>query len=424
MAGITSRLKHAWNAFTGQTESDRTADYGEYVSTYSGRPDRPTPRFQNERSIISAIYNRIAIDVASADIRHIKLDENERFLENVDSNLNNCFRVEANIDQGARHFVRDIVHTLFDEGCIALVPIDVTLNPNQTAGWDVLTMRIGIITSWYPDHVRVSVFNQQKQRREEIRLAKKYVAIIENPFYTVMNEPNSTLQRLLRKLYLLDVVDEATSSGKLDLIIQLPYVVKSESRRTQAEQRRTDIEWQLKGSKYGIAYTDGTEKIVQLNRPTENKLLEQISYLFDLLYSQLGITKEIMDGTADEAAMINYFNRTVAPVLEAIVEAMRRTFLTKTARTQGQWVDYYRDPFKFVPISTIAEIADKFTRNEIASSNEIRTSIGWKPSKDPKADKLENSNMPAPSELALRKRQPIEEGDSQNGSSTRYRQEA
>jgi len=422
MAGITSRLKHAWNAFTGQPENEQYRDIGEYVSTYSGRPDRPTPRFQNERSIISAIYNRIALDAASADIRHIRRDNDERYEEDIDSNLNNCLKVEANIDQGARHFIRDIVHTLFDEGCIAIVPIDVTLNPIQTAGWDVLTMRIGIITAWYPDHVRVSVFNQQKQRREEIRLAKKYVAIVENPFYTVMNEPNSTLQRLLRKLYLLDVVDEATSSGKLDLIIQLPYVVKSESRRTQAEQRRSDIEWQLKGSKYGIAYTDGTEKIVQLNRPTENKLLEQIEYLFGLLYSQLGITKEIMDGTADEAAMINYYNRTVGPVLEAIVEAMRRTFLTKTARTQGQWVTYFRDPFKFVPISDIAEIADKFTRNEIASSNDIRTAIGWKPSKEAKADKLLNSNMPAPSELALSKRQSIEEGDSQNGS--RYRQEA
>lgn len=414
MARISSRLRHAWNVFTGQNEEDNYFNAGT-VHTGSVRPDRVTPRFQNERSIISSIYTRIAIDVASMELKHVRLDDNNRYLEDMESGLNNCLTLEANIDQAARAFRQDVVQSLFDEGCIALVPIDTSLNPNLSGGIDILTMRVGIIVGWYPNKVRVSVYNGEKGRREEVVVPKTYAAIIENPLYSVMNEPNSTLQRLLRKLHLLDVVDEASSSGKLDLIIQLPYTIKSEARRAQAEQRRKDIEFQLKGSQYGIAYTDGTEKIVQLNRPAENNLLSQIEFLRKMLYGELGITEQIMDGTADEAAMINYYNRTVEPILGAIAEAMRRSFLTKTARTQKQWILYFRDAFKLVPISEIAEIADKFTRNEILTSNEVRAAIGIKPSKESKADKLQNSNMPAPSELAP-PNQSNEEGDSQNGS--------
>lgn len=415
MAGIRSRLIHAWNAFSGRSEENEF-DYGSGGVTHGTvRPDRVVPRFQNERSIISSIYTRIAIDASSIEMRHVRLDKEKRYEEDIDSGLNNILSLEANIDQAARAFMIDIFLSLFEDGVIALVPIDTTLNPNLTGGYDILNMRVGRIVSWYPQHVRVSVYDERDGRRKEIKLPKDYVAIVENPLYMVMNEPNSTLQRLLRKLYLLDVVDEASSSGKLDLIIQLPYTIKSEARRQQAEQRRKDIEFQLKGSKYGIAYTDGTEKIVQLNRPAENNLLSQITFLTEMLYGELGLTKSIMDGTAEEATMINYYNRTIEPLLGAVAQAQIRTFLTKTARTQGQWIRYFRDPFKLLSVADIAEIADKFTRNEIASSNDIRVAIGWKPSKDPEADKLKNSNMPAPSGPALSTQQSIEEGDSQNG---------
>jgi hypothetical protein len=394
MARITTTLKHAWNVFSNT--SDRR-DFGQYGdSNYSGRPDRTRLVIPNERSLISSIYTRLSIDVASVDVRHVRTDDQKRYIEDIDSGLNNCLTVEANIDQAAQAFRQDIAMTLFDRGCAALVPVDTTLNPETTGGYDILTLRVGEIVTWYPQHVRVSVYNEAIGRREEITLSKSAVAIIENPLYAVMNEPNSTLQRLLRKLNLLDLTDQRIATGKLDLIIQLPYVIKSETRREQAEQRRKDIEFQLKGSQYGIAYTDGSEKITQLNRPAENNLLDQVQYLTDMLYSQLGLTDEVMKGTADEKAMLNYWNRTVEPVLQAIVEAMRRTFLTKTARTQLQSILFFRDPFRLVPIANIAEIADKFTRNEIMTSNEIRQAIGMKPSKDPKADKLANANMPQP----------------------------
>lgn len=395
-----SKLKHAWNAFLDQEPQTRSRSYDRgTIST--GRPDRVRLTVSNERSIISSIYTRLSIDVAAVDIRHVRLDDNDRYAEDIDSGLNNCLKVEANLDQAARAFRQDIAMTLFDKGVAALVPVDTTLNPNLTGGYDILTMRVGEIVAWQPNKVRVSVYNDQTGRREEVTLDKKIVAIIENPLYSVMNEPNSTLQRLIRKLNLLDAVDEQSSSGKLDMIIQLPYVIKSEARRQQAEQRRSDIEFQLKGSKYGIAYTDGTEKITQLNRPAENNLLTQVEYLMGMLYGQLGLTEEVMNGTASEAAMLNYINRTIEPVLGAIAEAMKRSFLTKTARSQKQSIEYFRDPFKLVPMSDLAEMADKFTRNEIVSSNEFRGFIGLKPSSDPKADQLINSNMPATDPNAL-----------------------
>lgn len=395
MAKFSDRLAHAWNAFTDQDELNRQTGF-DLGASYGGRPDRHRMTMSNERSITSSIFTRISIDVASVDIRHVRLDEHERYIEDVTSGLNNCLKVEANIDQAARHFRQNIAMTVLDRGVACIVPVDTTINPQLSGGYDILSLRVGEVTQWMPRHVRVSLYNDKTGRREEVTLEKRVVAIIENPLYAVMNETNSTLQRLIRKLNLLDTIDEQAGSGKLDMIIQLPYVVKTETRRQQAEQRRKDIEFQLKGSQYGIAYTDGTEKITQLNRPVENNLLTQVKYLEELLYSQLGLTKEIMDGTADEAAMLNYINRTVEPLLAAISEAMKRTFLTKTARTQGQSIEYFRDPFKLVPLSQIAEISDKFTRNEIASSNEIRQAIGWRPSKDPKADELRNSNMPAP----------------------------
>jgi hypothetical protein len=388
-------IRHAWNVFSSQTQTIEDRVYSGYFGTSSSaRPDKPRIAFSNERSIISSIFTRISIDVASVDIRHVRTDDQRRFMEEIDSGLNNCLLLEANVDQAARQFRQDIIMTLCDRGVCALVPVDTSLSPLESGGYDILTLRVGEITSWYPQHVRVSVYNENKGYREEVTLPKKTVAIIENPLYQIMNEPSSTLQRLIRKLNLLDSVDEQISSGKLDLIIQLPYVVKSEARRQQAEQRRKDVEFQLKGSQYGIAYTDGTEKITQLNRPAENNLLAQIEYLTKLLYVQLGLTEEVMNGTADEAAMINYFNRTVEPFLTAIVESMRRNFLTKTGRSQKQWIMFFRDPFRLVPISQVAEIADKFTRNEITSSNEIRQAIGMKPSKEPKADQLVNANMP------------------------------
>ena len=398
MSRFGERLKHAWNAFTNNEDplSSRTYE-GEYGSSYGGRPDRQRFTFSNERSIISSIYTRISIDVAAVGMRHVRTDDQKRYLEDIESGLNNCLVLEANLDQAARHFRQDIVTTMFDKGCAAIVPVDTSISPEANGGYDIKTMRVGEIMMWHPEYVRVRLYNEATGMREEITLPKKTVAIIENPLYSVMNEPNSTLQRLIRKLNLLDAVDDQTGSGKLDIIIQLPYAIKSESRRLQAEQRRADIEFQLKGSKYGIAYSDATEKITQLNRPAENNLLAQVEFLTEMLYSQLGLTETIMNGTADEKSMLNYHSRTIEPILDAIVEAMRRVFLTKTARTQGQTILYFRDPFKFVPIGGeggIADIADKFARNEITSSNEIRQAIGMKPSQEPKADQLVNANMP------------------------------
>jgi Phage portal protein len=391
---LVDRLYHAWNAFNDREATEQGTVFSGFGESYSPRPDRIRTIGKNERSIVTSLYARMSIDVASIDIRHVKLDANERYVETVQSGLNNCLTLEANIDQGARHFKQALAWMLFDKGVLAVVPIDTSLNPKLTGAFDINTMRIGEILRWYPRHVRVSVYNDRTGLLEELVLPKDMVAIIENPLYEVMNQPNSTLQRLIRKLNILDAVDEASSSGKLDLIIQLPYVIKSDARRQQAEERRQAIEMQLKGSTYGIAYTDGTEKITQLNRPTENNLLSQIEFLTNMLFGQLGLTKSIFDGTASEAEMLNYHNRTIEPILAAITQAMKRRFLTKTARTQMHSIEFFRDPFKLVPVSAIAEIADKFTRNEIASANEIRSIVGWKPHGDPKADKLENSNMP------------------------------
>lgn len=392
MARFGARLKHAWNAFTNRDEIITSAfDLG---PGYSYQPTRLRVPMLSERSVVTSVYTRLSVDVASNKIRHVRLDEDDRYLGEIESGLNECLSVEANIDQAASAFIQDIALTLFEFGVAVVVPVDTTINPIVTGSYDIKTMRVGTVVQWYPEHVRVSLYNQKTGQREEITLLKSIVAIIENPLYNVMNEPNSTLQRLIRKLNLLDVVDEQSGSGKLDLIIQLPYVIKSDARREQAEQRRKDIEFQLKDSKYGIAYTDGTEKITQLNRPSENNLFKQVEYLTGLLYNQLGLTEDVMNGTADEKSMLNYQNRTIAPILKAIVEAMRRSFLTKTARSQFQSIEFFSDPFRLVPISEIAEIADKFTRNEIVSSNEIRQIVGMRPSKDPKADELRNSNMP------------------------------
>ena len=393
---VSSRLKHAWNAFVNNR--DPTASYRDIGPGYSYRPDRPRLTRGNERSIITSVYNRIALDVAANDIRHVKLDEDDRFSEIIDSGLNNCLALDANIDQTGRAFIQDAVMSMLGEGCVALVPIETTFNPQQTGSFDINTIRTGKILDWYPKHVRVSVYNERSGKREEIVLPKDTIAIIENPLYAVMNEPNSTMQRLIRKLNLLDAIDEQSGSGKLDLVIQLPYVVKTEARRQQAEARRKDIEMQLAGSKYGIAYTDGTEKITQLNRSVDNNLMKQIEYLTSMLYSQLGITQAVLEGTADEKTMLNYYSRTIEPIIAAIVDEMKRKFLTKTARTRRQSIAFFRDPFKLVPVDNIAEIADKFTRNEIMTSNEIRQKIGMKPSKDPKADKLINSNLNQPEE--------------------------
>lgn len=393
---LGDRLKHAWNAFV-QPEGmrNRSPNYGEYFGASSGfRPDRTRMSFSNGKSIITSIYNRIGIDVAGIPMRHVRTDEQGRYLEDINSGLNSCLTLEANIDQADRHFRQDIVMTLFDRGVAAIVPVDTTVSPLSTGGYDIQTMRVGHVVTWYPHHVRVSLYNEATGTREELTLPKSMVAVIENPLYSVMNESNSTLQRLISKLNQLDAVDEQSASGKLDLIIQLPYVIKSEVKRQQAEQRRKDIEFQLKDSQYGIAYSDATEKITQLNRPAENNLMKQVEYLTVMLYGQLGITEEVMNGTADEKTMLNYWNRTIEPLLDAIAGEMRRKFLTKTARTQRQTIMYFRDPFKLVPIEQIAEIADKFARNEILASNEIRQAIGVKPSTEPKADKLINANMP------------------------------
>ena len=389
---IVDRVKRAWNAFRN-TENEQHIDYGHGTPSYGGvSPSRPRHRYYNERSIITAIYNRISIDVSSVSFTHVALDDEERFKKKLDSRFNECLTLEPNVDQGPRAFRQDIAMTLFDKGVAAIVPVDSIREGDMVE--DIFTLRVGEITAWYPQHVRVSIYNEAKGIREEVVLEKRFVAIVENPFFSVMNEPNSTLQRLIRKLTLLDAVDEQTSSGKLDLIIQLPYVIKSEARRQQAEQRKADIEMQLKGSQYGIAYTDGTEKITQLNRPAENNLMAQIEYLIKMLYGQLGITEEIMNGTANEAAMLNYFDRTIEPIIDAIQEAMQRAFIGPERTRKLEKVQYYRDLFKLVPISQIAEIADKFTRNEILVANEIRGIMGFKPSDDPKADELRNSNMP------------------------------
>lgn len=387
---LASRIRNAWNIFKNKDPTYELKDLGE---SYSYRMDRPVFHRGNEKTIVTSIYNKIAIDVSEVDIRHCRVDDENNFKEEISSGLNNCFKLEANIDQSSRSFIQDIVITMFDEGCVAIVPIDTSIDPKNTSSYDILTMRVGTIVQWYPNHVKVRIYNDRTGKKEEVTVSKHNAAIIENPFYAVINEPNSTMRRLIRKLSILDAIDEQSGSGKLDLIIQLPYLVKTESRRKQAEQRRQDIENQLAGSKYGIAYTDGTEKITQINRAVENNLMSQIEYLTNMLFSQLGITQSILDGTADEKTMLNYINRTVNPIVNAIVDELKRKFISKTARTQGQTVMAFRDPFKLVPINNIADIADKFTRNEIMSSNELRQKIGLKPSDDKKADMLINSNL-------------------------------
>lgn len=390
------RLKHAWNTFKNKDPTGYMQTGMMYAGGY--RPDRPRFSRGNERSIVTSVYNRIAMDAAAMNVRHVRLDKNGRYLEEMKTGLNNCLTLEANIDQTGRGFIQDVVMSMLDEGSVAIVPVDTDIDPEESDGIKILTMRTGKIVGWYPKHVRVQLYNEETGRREEVTLPKSIVAIVENPLYAVINEPNSTMQRLIRKLSLLDVVDEKTSSGKLDLIIQLPYIIKTEARRQQAEARRKDIETQLAEGKYGIAYTDGTERITQLNRPVENNLMKQIEYLTNMLYSQLGITQAILDGSADEKTMLNYYNRTIEPILAAITDEMRRKFLSKTARSQNQTVTFFRDPFKLVPVNDIAEIADKFTRNEIMTSNEIRQVVGMKPSDDPNADVLRNKNLSASAE--------------------------
>lgn len=395
--GLSDRIKNAWNAFRGR---EPTYDYGHgYLSSI--RPDRSHLTRGNERSIVTAIYNRISLDVAAINIEHVQFDKNNRYIETINSGLNFCLTLSANQDQTGRAFVQDVVMSMFDEGVVAIVPTDCTANPNTTGAYDILAMRTGKIVAWFPKHVRVKLYNERIGRHEELIFPKDNVAIIENPLYAVMNEPNSTLQRLIRKLNLLDYVDEQSSSGKLDLIIQLPYLVKTEKKKAEANQRRKEIEMQLSGSKYGIAYIDGTEKVTQLNRSVENNLMTQIEYLTSMLYSQLGLTASVFDGTADEKVMLNYYNRTIEPILSAIVDEMKRKFLTPHARSKRQAIYYFRDPFKLVPTNDLAELADKFTRNEIMSSNEFRQVIGLKPSSDPKADMLINSNI-TPSEEQLK----------------------
>lgn len=399
---VGSRFKNAWNAFRNREPTKVFQDIG---YGYSYRPDRFHLTRGNERSIVTSVYNRIALDVAAIDIRHVQLDVEGRFCDVVQSGLNNCLSTEANLDQTGRAFIQDAVMSMMDEGCIAIVPVDTDDDPDDpddTTGYQILSMRVGRIRDWYPKHIRVELYNEETGRKQDIVVPKSTVAIVENPLYAVINEPNSTMQRLIRKLNLLDAVDEQSSSGKLDLIIQLPYVIKTEARRKQAEKRRKDIEQQLAGSKYGIAYTDGTERITQLNRSLENNLMKQIEYLTSMLYSQLGITQSILDGTADDKTMLNYYNRTIEPIIAAIVDEMKRKFLSKTAHSQNKSIKFFRDPFKLVPVADLAEISDKFTRNEIATSNEIRQVIGWKPSDDPKADELRNSNLSQPNESPIR----------------------
>lgn len=414
-----TRLKNAWNVFLNR---DPTRYYHDVGVGYSQRPDRSRFSRGNERSIVTSVYNRIALDVAAINIKHCKLDKNGRFSSEINSNLNKCLNLEANIDQTGRAFIQDVVISMFDEGCVAIVPVETDDSPDETSSYNILSMRTGKIVEWYPQHVRVLVYDDRVGRKKEITVPKKTVAIIENPLYSVVNEPNSTMRRLIRKLNLLDAIDEQSGSGKLDLIIQLPYVVKTDIKRQQAETRRKDLESQLSNSKYGIAYTDSTERVTQLNRPVENNLMKQIEYLTSMLYSQLGITQSIMDGTADEKTMLNYNNRTIEPIVSAIVDEMKRKFLTKTALTQLQTIMFFRYPFKLVPIENIAEIADKFTRNEILTSNEIRQIVGFMPSSDPKADELVNSNIARPEDnsngeksTAISKEIIEEGGKGQNG---------
>ena len=414
---LGSRLRHAWNAFRNR---DPTVNYEDGGASYYRRPDRIHLTRGNERSLVTSVYNRIALDVAAIGIKHCKIDENGRYLYDMKSGLNNCLNLSANQDQTGRAFIQDVVMSMLDEGCVAIVPTDTTLNPKETQSYDILSMRTGKIIQWRPQQVQIRLYNESTGKKEEIWLPKKSVAIVENPLYAVINEPNSTMQRLMRKLSLLDVTDEQTASGKLDLIIQLPYVIRTEARRQQAENRRKDIEMQLAGSKYGIAYTDGTERITQLNRSVENNLMKQVEYLTNLLYSQLGVTQAVLEGTADEQAMLNYYSRTIEPIVSAIVDEMKRKFLSKTARTQLQTITFFRDPFKLVPVNNIADIADKFTRNEILTSNELRQIIGMKPSKDPKADELRNSNISQSKDDPMNQpygteNEYYEEGESQNG---------
>lgn len=392
---FSARLKHAYDVFRNR---EPTPNYQIMGPGYSQRPDRPRLTRGNERSIVTSLINRVALDVAALNITHCKVDDNDRFISNMDSTLNTCLKLEANIDQTGRAFIQDVVMTMLDDGCVAMVPVDTSDDPNLTSSYDIYSMRTGKILEWYPRHVKVRVYNDKTGQKEDVTVHKSTVAIIQNPLYAVINEPNSTMKRLMRKLALLDIVDEESSAGKLDLIIQLPYTIKSEGRRQQAEARRKDIEMQLKDTKYGIAYTDSTERITQLNRPLENNLMKQIEYLTNMLYSQLGITQSILDGTADEQTLLNYHSRTIEPIVSAIVDEMKRKFLTKTARTQMQTITFFRDPFKLVPVNNIADIADKFTRNEVLTSNEVRQIIGFKPSDDPKADELRNSNLNHPDE--------------------------
>lgn len=414
--GLIDRLQHGWNAFMNR---DPTDSYKYTGVSYGYRPDRPRLSRGNERSIVTSVYNRIALDVSQIEIKHCRLDGNDRYIETVNSKFNNCLNLEANMDQSGRAFIQDIVMSMFDEGCVAVVPIDTTFNPRITGSYDIETMRTGKILEWYPKHIRVRVYNDRKGVKEDVIVPKSMVAIIENPLFAVINEPNSTMQRLIRKLNLLDAIDEQSGAGKLDLIIQLPYVIKSPARRQQAEDRRKDIEMQLAGSKYGIAYTDGTERITQLNRPVDNNLMKQIEYLTSMLYSQLGITQSVLDGSADEKTMLNYYNRSIEPIVSAIVDEMKRKFLTKTARSQKQSILFFRNAFKLVPINELASSADTFTRNEIMSKNEFRQILGMKPSDDPKADQLVNSNInqssetnPPPTDQATEE---IKGGESQNG---------
>ena len=387
--GLTERIQNAWNAFLSREPTNVRYEFG---SSY--KPDRRRLLYGHDRSIVTAVYNRIAVDVSDINVEHVRLDQNGRYVETIKSGLNNCLTLDANTDQTGRAFMQDVVMSMFDEGCVAVVPVDTSVNPMNTGSYDILTLRTGKVLEWFPTSVKIRLYNERTGKKEELTLPKKMVALIENPFYAIMNEPNSTLQRLSRTLSNLDVVNEQTSSGKMDLIIQLPYVVKNPLRQEQAEKRRKDIEAQLTNSKYGIAYIDGTERITQLNRSVENQLWQQAKDLQDRLYNQLGLTQNVFDGTADEKTMLNYYNRTIDPILSAITEEMMRKFLTKTARTQGQAIKYFFDPFRLVPVSDMAEIADKFTRNEIATANEIRSEIGWKPSQEPSADELRNKNMP------------------------------
>ena len=413
---FTDRIKHSWNAFLNRDPTYNYRDLG--GPSYGYRPDRMRFTRGNERSIVTSVYNRIALDAASIDIMHVQLDKDDRFESVRDSALNECLTRNANIDQTGRAFIQDVVMSMLDEGCVAIVPVDTTINPNISNSYEINTIRTAKIVEWYPAHVKVNLYNDRTGRKEDLILPKKTVAIIENPLYAVINEPNSTMQRLIRKLNLLDVIDEQSGSGKLDLIIQLPYVIKTDARRQQAEQRRKDIEMQLSGSKYGIAYTDGTERITQLNRSVDNNLMKQIEYLTSMLYSQLGITQAILDGSADDKTMLNYYNRTIEPIVSSIVDEIQRKFLTKTAITQKQAILYFRDPFRLVPVNEIAEIADKFTRNEIMTSNEIRQIVGMKPSKDPNADELRNKNLSESNEMIKEKQSDnnkLEDNQSEGG---------